>query len=634
MTPRPGIRLLTLGPTEVRGGEGPIPLPPKLLALFAYLAVGTPRGVVRRDELLALFWPHKDAAHGRNALNQAVYQLRKRLGTELPKSRGKEELVLDGGVEADVERLEELLDADALGAALDLYRGRFLEGLYVRDAPGFERWVDGMRARIQRRLRRVALELSRKPGGVEGGPEAAVGLLRRTVEILPADEAVGRRLVQLLLRTDERTAALREYRRLSLRLRARLGVEPSDETRALIEGVEAGSESLRSLPDVVRPPSSVRRIATALTERARELVDAGRAENAAARELLKQAMRVDPTHAPAHAEFARAAGLSVQVFGGAWDELGPALDASRRAVDLVPDGWQSHFGRGYVLESAGRLAEATRSYRGAHELRPSDIETTRHLGRVLLLAGDFAGAFRWLETAFPEGVEDPGALHELGMIRHCLGYHDQGQEFYRQSLDRKPHDRWTQSSHVYWHLVTRRLDRATELARAMVDREPDGFRGIVAMGDAALFCGDVEEAIRHYERSYNLDPDNRNAGTLRSTRTALGFAHLRGGDDARGRRLLDRAERETLRALRSGASAGALCYDLASIYAARGETDRALGWLERSVEAGWLQHELLGVDPLVASLRGKERFAAARKAMERIVAEHRERLAGPGARSG
>src|SRR2546426_954328 len=40
---------------------------PRRLALLAYLAAATPRGLHRRDTLLALFWPELDQEHARAA---------------------------------------------------------------------------------------------------------------------------------------------------------------------------------------------------------------------------------------------------------------------------------------------------------------------------------------------------------------------------------------------------------------------------------------------------------------------------------------------------------------------------------------------------------------------------------------
>jgi len=55
---------------------------PRRTALLAYLAAATPRGLHRRDRLLALFWPELNQAHARAALRQALYVLREELGAQ------------------------------------------------------------------------------------------------------------------------------------------------------------------------------------------------------------------------------------------------------------------------------------------------------------------------------------------------------------------------------------------------------------------------------------------------------------------------------------------------------------------------------------------------------------------------
>lgn len=621
MAERPRLRLLALGPPVVRSGSDVLELPPKLLALLTFLAVESPRGSVRRDRLLATFWPEADEARARNALNQAVHQLRTRLGPEVLESRGQDELVLDGRVESDVERFEACLDAGDAARGLELYRGAFLEGFHVRDATGFERWLDGIRARLRRRAREAALAAA--DDAERGGrPDAAVGYLRRALEIVPTDERAARRMIRLLLDAGDPAAALRAYRRLVRRLESELGIRPTDETRSLVR--ETGADP--SAPEGVARLPAARRVAAELSERARQLLDGGRAENAAARELLAQAVRVDPTCAPAHARTARAVAHWVDLFGGPWEELGRGTAAAGRALELDPELQEAHVARGAVLESAGRLDASARSFRAALELRPGDPEAGSHLARVIYFAGDFAGALEWMRQRGSGDEEDPRSYHELAMIRHCLGQHDRGDALHERALEARPGDRWAQSTRVYFHIVTGRLDRAVELARGMVDREPDGFRGLVALGDALLARGDLESALRFYERCHALDPDSRNGGTLRATRTALGFTHLRVGDPARGRELLDAAERRTRRALASGSSYGALHYDLASIHAARGETEPALEWLERSCRAGWLQHEFLELDRLFEPLRTESRFRAVGAEMRRVIDQQLEQL--------
>src|SRR5437899_7052181 len=66
------------------------------LALLAYLAAATPRGLRRRDTLLALFWPELDQEHARAALRQALHVVRDALGAEVIVTRGDDEVGIDG----------------------------------------------------------------------------------------------------------------------------------------------------------------------------------------------------------------------------------------------------------------------------------------------------------------------------------------------------------------------------------------------------------------------------------------------------------------------------------------------------------------------------------------------------------
>ena len=62
------------------------------LALLAYLAAAAPRGLHRRDTLLALFWPELDQEHARAALRQALHVVREALGDDVVVTRGDEDV--------------------------------------------------------------------------------------------------------------------------------------------------------------------------------------------------------------------------------------------------------------------------------------------------------------------------------------------------------------------------------------------------------------------------------------------------------------------------------------------------------------------------------------------------------------
>lgn len=619
---RTSVRLLALGTPEVRVKGQIVELPPKLLAVLVYLALKPSRDTLRRDTLLATFWPETDASRARNSLNQVVHQLRKRLGNDVLESRGKSELSLNGYLESDVEQFETLLDEGNPDSALALYRGAFLEGFHVRNAPGFERWLDGVRARLRKGARETALTAA-KDAERDGQPDLAIGYLRRALEIVPTDERVVRRLIRLLLAAGDRDAALRTYRRFARRLATELGASPSKVTRELV--VEAGAEP--AVPEAISLPSRPSRLARELTDRAAELLMEGRGENLAVRELLEQATRADPTYAPAHAQQALAIARWVELYGGPREALETALVAAGRALEIAPGLAEAYLARGMALEDSGRVTEAIRSYRAALRHSPHDGEAASRLGMTLIFAGDFTEASNWIRHCGSRAEDASVTFHGLSQVHLCLGQHDAAEEWHRRAISSHPEDRRAQSSRVYHFFTTDRIDRAIDQGRNMVRREPDAFIGHFSLAEALFVAEDFDGAIDVLERCYRRNPDGRNWAYTRAIRTVLGYSHLRAGDAARGRQMLEVAECKIRRLLAARPTYGAFHWEMAAVLAAQGRTEAALSWLERSCEHGWLQHIFLELDPIFTDLRDEPRFQDVASAMRRNVAAQRKRVA-------
>lgn len=245
-------RLNTLGTLELVGPNaaeaGSILAQPKRLGLLLHLALGQPAGWQRRDSLLGLLWGELEESKARNALSQALHHLRRGLGAEALPGQGVDLVRLEPElVSCDAVRFEELVKQGRFAEALALYRGDLAPGLYVDDAPEFERWLDGER----RRLRGLAFQAA---GAVAQSREAAADLpgaidaLRRAVELHPEDEGTLRRLMQLLDRSGDRGSALRAYEQFADRLRTELEVDPSAESQTLARELRE-----RSIPETPSP---------------------------------------------------------------------------------------------------------------------------------------------------------------------------------------------------------------------------------------------------------------------------------------------------------------------------------------------------------------------------------------------
>jgi len=209
------------------------------LALLAYLAAAMPRGLHRRDTLLALFWPELDQEHARAALRQALHVVRDALGDDVIVTRGDDEVGIDGErLWCDVAAFDLALAAGRLAEALELYRGDLLEGFFIPGAAEFERWLEGERARLRQAASRGAQALVEQC-------EAAVDLraalewARRAAQLAPHAEGPLRQLVKLLDRLGDRAGAVAAYEEFAKQLGVDLEAEPAAETKALLAAVRA-----------------------------------------------------------------------------------------------------------------------------------------------------------------------------------------------------------------------------------------------------------------------------------------------------------------------------------------------------------------------------------------------------------
>jgi DNA-binding SARP family transcriptional activator/TolB-like protein/Flp pilus assembly protein TadD len=210
---------------------------PRRTALLAYLAAAKPRGLHRRDKLLALFWPESDELHARAALNQALYVLRTELGDDAIATRGNEEVGLNSdGLWCDVIAFEDALDAGHPADALSVYCGDLLDGFHGSDVPEFDHWLERERARLRHRAADGAWAVAENLAS-QGDVVEAERWARRVSDLLPADETVARRLMTFLRDLGDRAAAVRAYETFASTLKSEFELEPSAETSALAKAI-------------------------------------------------------------------------------------------------------------------------------------------------------------------------------------------------------------------------------------------------------------------------------------------------------------------------------------------------------------------------------------------------------------
>ena len=229
------LQLRTFGGLRVsasacdRGGGS---LGRKPLALVALMARADGL-TISRDRALGLLWPETDQDRARNALNQVVFLLRRRLGASaVTPTRYDIALDADSWV-LDVTEFERAIAGGAFTQAVVSCQGSFLDGFYVPDAGEFERWVEQERSGL-RRAYLNALERLALTARDRGDDRAAAEWWQHLARVEPLSPRIVIAAAHALAVTGEYAAALALTRSHEVRIRSELeaAVDPRIATLA------------------------------------------------------------------------------------------------------------------------------------------------------------------------------------------------------------------------------------------------------------------------------------------------------------------------------------------------------------------------------------------------------------------
>lgn len=250
------VELRLLGSLELTGGDASgcraVLAQPKRLALLSYLAIAQGGGGHRRDRVVSVFWPELTDRAARGSLRKSLHFLRTNLGAGVVAGLGQEQVGISGeALRCDVLAFREAIRTRDYVRALELYRGDFLAGFFISDAPDFEHWLDWERQELRNQAAAAALALSE--GASAGGDRhGAVHWARRALALSRHSEGTLQWLLYLLRGVGDRGAALQAYREFEDRLEAEFGAEPTVETRRLYEQIRDRSDEQWS----VEPPAA------------------------------------------------------------------------------------------------------------------------------------------------------------------------------------------------------------------------------------------------------------------------------------------------------------------------------------------------------------------------------------------
>jgi len=280
------------------------------------------------------------------------------------------------------------------------------------------------------------------------------------------------------------------------------------------------------------------------------------------------------------------------------EDFRKAIDYYDQAIQLDPNYALAHAERAEALVFMGDLTgQRPTAYPKAHvdaekavAIAPDLAEARAALGFVLCLAEwKFTEGLAELKRAKELSPANPTASDLLARIIVYLGRIDEAERQARQAVELDPLSTVTHGNLARVLFYAGKLDEADSAARKAAELQPTGAGSHRFQVLIAAQRGDSEAALREAQ----LEPDPR------FRRFELAVAHYVRGD----REAADAALADLIANAREG-----FAYQIAQVYALRGEKDKAFEWLQTAFDdrdAGMLG---LLVDPLLRGLRGDPRY--------------------------
>ncbi len=276
---------------------------------------------------------------------------------------------------------------------------------------------------------------------------------------------------------------------------------------------------------------------------------------------FQEAIRVDPTFAPAYVGLAGSYISYQDIFVGAPpSEIRPkAISAARKALELDPELAEAHAVLAEMYQKEWKWAESEAQYKRALELKPNDASAHRGYAYWLACQGRTEQALAWVERG--RELDPLGSTDTVG----------------------------------YLLIMGRRYDDAIREYRSVLAVHPDYTNARWGLGFALIVNNETDQAIPELEKTVAMM--NRSPGSL----AMLATAYARAGNRAEALRLIEELKQRRQKGyIPSGA--------FITPYLALGDYDEAFYWCKEAYKEQSAILQWIKVVPFFDPVRGDPRF--------------------------
>jgi serine/threonine protein kinase len=345
-------------------------------------------------------------------------------------------------------------------------------------------------------------------------------------------------------------------------------------------------------------------------------------ENLRAIQMLQKAFAMDSGFALA---LARASYRQMfQAYLGDPNYLNLGIESARQALSIDPNLAEAHFSLASSYSIKGELSKARLSFLKALELNPNLIEAMNNYSLEEVQSGRLDVALYWAVRAFHLAPNSGNSYYHLSIPLLELADDPTTERWLTEGEQHHPNAMRMQFVHALLEAHRGKLDEGLRRAREAVKTSPANEELQSLLADLTFVAGaaDAGEQMKHWAES---SPES--TGPLSEETNRLKYAHvlLERGDTQRTKRMFEEAEKSARKTIQEGNEAFNPRVELAAIYTVRGNTPKALEWLELAYSTGARDYRGLEMDPFFEKLRADSHFKQIVQRMANDVARMRER---------
>ena len=176
-----------------------------------------------------------------------------------------------------------------------------------------------------------------------------------------------------------------------------------------------------------------------------------------------------------------------------------------------PGAYVAYSNLGLALESQELLAEATKHFHHAVELKPDDVQLNNHLANALVKQGRLQEARHYFDVALKTNPNYADTYYNIGVLLTEQDRLHEAMRFYSRSIELNPN--LVDSLNNLGNLLARsgEPEKAIEQFRRALKINPNDIKVNCNLGITFAEQGHFDQAIHYFRRSLEIDPRSSEA---------------------------------------------------------------------------------------------------------------------------